>query len=140
MRVGVLCLILGYVLSQFYRAFLAVLTPALETDLGATATDLATASGLWFFVFAVMQIPVGAALDQVGPRITTTVLLAFGGAGGAFVFGVAQAPSHINIAMVLIGIGCSPILMASYYIFAKVYPPRVFATLAAAVILSLIHI
>ncbi|MDA9207757.1 MFS transporter [Octadecabacter sp.] len=134
MRVGVLCLVLGYVLSQFYRAFLAVLTPVLEADLGATSTDLATASGLWFIVFALMQIPVGAALDRVGPRITAAVLFAIGGAGGAFVFGVAQTPAHINVAMVLIGIGCSPILMASYYIFAKVYPPAAFATLAGVVI------
>ncbi len=134
MRVGVLCLVLGYVLSQFYRAFLAVLTPVLESDLGATSADLATASGLWFFIFALMQIPVGAALDRIGPRITAAVLFAFGGAGGAFVFGVAQTPAHINIAMVLIGIGCSPILMASYYIFAKVYPPAAFATLAGVVI------
>jgi predicted MFS family arabinose efflux permease len=36
--------------------------------------------------------------------------------------------------MVLIGIGCSPVLMASYYIFARVYSTRVFATLAGAVI------
>lgn len=134
MRIGVFCLVLGYVLSQFYRAFLAVLTPVLETDLGATPADLAVASGLWFFIFALMQIPVGAALDRIGPRVTAAVLFAFGGAGGALVFGLAQTPVHINIAMVLIGIGCSPILMASYYIFAKVYPPAVFATLAGVVI------
>ncbi len=134
MRFGVLCLVLGYVLSQFYRAFLAVLTPVLEADLGATAADLSVASGLWFFVFAVMQIPVGSALDRIGPRITAAVLFAIGGAGGAFVFGIAQSPVHIGVAMVLIGVGCSPILMASYYIFAKVYPPAVFATLAAVVV------
>lgn len=134
MRIGVFCLVLGYVLSQFYRAFLAVLTPALEVDLGASASDLALASGLWFFTFAVMQIPVGIALDKIGPRLTAAVLFFIGGAGGAFVFGLAQSPAHINVAMVLIGIGCSPILMSSYYIFAKVYPPAVFATLAAAVI------
>ena len=60
-----ICLVLGYVLSQFYRAFLAVLTPALEADLGATSGDLAFASGLWFLTFAIMQIPVGEALDRI---------------------------------------------------------------------------
>ena len=34
MRIGIATLILSYVLSQFYRAFLAVLTPVLEADLG----------------------------------------------------------------------------------------------------------
>lgn len=33
--------------------------------------------------------------------------------------------------MLLIGIGCSPVLMASYYIFAREFPPARFATLAA---------
>jgi predicted MFS family arabinose efflux permease len=36
--------------------------------------------------------------------------------------------------MALIGIGCSPVLMASYFIFARVYPAAVFATLAGATI------
>ncbi len=134
MRLGLIFLVVAYVLSQFYRAFLAVLTPVLEADIGATADDLATASGLWFLVFACMQIPVGWALDTVGPRRTAGVLLALGAAGGAFVFAGASSPAHISVAMVLIGIGCSPVLMSSYYIFAKVYSPAVFATLAGAVI------
>ena len=134
MRAGIVCLVLGYVLSQFYRAFLAVLTPVLKVELGATAADLAAASGLWFLAFALMQIPVGEALDRIGPRLTTAVLLGFGGAGGAAVFAMASGPLSIDIAMVLIGIGCSPVLMASYFIFARVFPPAVFGTLAGAVI------
>ena len=134
MRIGLICLVLGYVLSQFYRAFLAVLTPALEADLGATSADLSYASGLWFIVFAAMQIPVGEALDRIGPKITTVVLFALGGAGGALLFAVAQTPAHIAWAMALIGVGCSPVLMAAYYIFAKMYPAAMFSTLAGSMI------
>ncbi len=131
MRADLILLCLAYVLSQFFRAFLAVLTQVLEVDLGATAADLAFASGLWFLIFAAMQIPVGAALDRFGPRRTTAILLLFGGGGGAALFALATAPIHIAIAMALIGIGCSPVLMASYYIFARSYSPARFATLAA---------
>ncbi len=134
MRIGLICLVLGYVLSQFFRAFLAVLTPALEADLGATSADLSYASGLWFIIFAAMQIPVGEALDRIGPKLTTVILFALGGAGGALLFAVAQTPAHIASAMALIGIGCSPVLMASYYIFAKMYPAAMFSTLAGAMI------
>ncbi|AXQ92360.1 MFS transporter [Cereibacter azotoformans] len=134
MRAGIACLVLAYVLSQFYRAFLAVLTPVLKTELGATSEDLAAASGIWFLAFALMQFPVGWALDRVGPRLTSMVLLGAGGAGGALVFGMAQGPAAILAAMALIGIGCSPVLMASYYIFARSYSPAVFGTLAAAVV------
>lgn len=134
MRIGLVFLVLAYGLSQFYRAFLAVLTPALQTDLGATPADLALASGVWFLVFAAMQIPVGAALDRVGPRLTAVSLLALGGGGGAIAFALATTPMHITFAMGLIGVGCAPVLMASYYILARSFSPAVFATLAGAII------
>ncbi|WP_370204615.1 MFS transporter [Pararhodobacter marinus] len=134
MKLGISFLVLAYVLSQFYRAFLAVLSPLLSRDIGALPEDLALSSGLWFLTFALMQIPVGAALDRIGPRRISAWLLGVAGAGGALVFGLAQAPWHIHVAMILIGIGCSPVLMASYYIFGRMYPARVFATLAGAII------
>ena len=133
MRLGLAALILAYVLSQFYRAFLAVLTPVLAADLGATPESLASASGLWFLAFALMQIPVGEALDRFGPRRTASVLLAVGGVG-AGLFAAATGPGMINVAMILIGVGCAPVLMASYYIFARSFSPAVFGTLAGVVI------
>jgi predicted MFS family arabinose efflux permease len=36
--------------------------------------------------------------------------------------------------MGLIGVGCSPVLMGSYYIFARMYDPKFFASLAAIMI------
>ncbi|MCU9848336.1 MFS transporter [Defluviimonas sp. WL0024] len=134
MRAGLIFLVAGYVLSQFYRAFLAVLAPVLGAEIGAAPGDLALSSGIWFLVFAVMQMPVGAALDRIGPRLTASVLLGLGGGGGALVFALAQSPGAVHLAMALIGIGCSPVLMASYYIFARVYRPAVFGTLAGAII------
>ena len=134
MQTGLFMLALAYVLSQFFRAFLAVLTAPLEADLGIGPDVLATASGLWFLAFALMQIPVGWALDTVGPRRTAGWLLLIGGGGGAALFAVAQGPLYIHGAMLLIGIGCSPVLMASFYIFARSFPPARFATLAALMI------
>ncbi len=134
MKVGIAILVAAYGMSQFYRAFLAVLTPSLAADIGATADDLASASGVWFLMFAVMQIPVGAMLDRIGPKATVVLIFGIGGAGGALVFSLAQTPLHITIAMGLIGVGCAPVLMAAYYIFAKVYSPVVFATLGGATI------
>jgi sugar phosphate permease len=133
MRIGLASLVLAYVLSQFYRAFLAVLTPVLTTEIGASAESLATASGLWFLAFAVMQLPVGWALDKIGPRVTTAALLAVAALGAA-VFATATGPGAISLAMVLIGIGCSSVLMASYFIFARTYSPAVFGTLAGITI------
>lgn len=134
MKIGLFLLSLAYVLSQFYRAFLAVLSDVLRVDIGAGPDDLATASGLWFLAFAAMQIPVGWALDTLGPRRTASSLLLIGGGGGALIFALAQSPLHVNIAMLLIGIGCSPVLMASFFVFARVYSAAMFATLGSMMI------
>ncbi|ATX65774.1 MFS transporter [Roseinatronobacter bogoriensis] len=134
MKLGLFFLVVGYLLSQFYRSFLAVLAGLLQADVGVTADDLALSSGLWFLVFAAMQLPVGWALDRFGPRRTTAIMLGFGGTTGAVVFAVAQNALHLHLAMALLGIGCAPVLMASYYIFARSFPPAIFATLAGAVI------
>jgi predicted MFS family arabinose efflux permease len=134
MRAGIAFLVVAYILSQFYRAFLAVLAPALEADLGATTADLARASGLWFVAFALMQLPVGWALDTLGPRRTASIPVLLGAAGGAALFAAAQTPGMIVAAMVLIGIGCAPVLMSTYYIFARTLPAAIFGTLAGVTV------
>ncbi len=134
MKRGLIALLGAYVLSQFYRAFLPVLTPVLAVDIGATPDDLARASGLWFLAFAMMQIPVGAGLDRFGPRWTAAVLFIGGGAGGALAFSLATTPAHVMWAMALIGVGCSPVLMAAYFILARGFSAAVFGTLGGAMI------
>ena len=128
---GIAALAVAYVLSQFYRSFLAVLTPVLTAELGATKADLSLASGIYFLTFALAQFPVGVSLDRFGPRRTCAVLLTVGGAGGALVFSLAQSPSMVVAAMALIGIGCAPVLMASLFIFARIYTPARFAVLTS---------
>lgn len=130
MKRGLLLLSFGYVLSQFYRAFLAVLAPDLVADLGLTAADLSRASAFWFLGFALAQLPIGWALDHFGPRRTSGWLLGGAGGGGAALFAVATTSGQVDLAMALIGVGCGPVLMASYYIFARTYRPAIFATLA----------
>lgn len=118
---GLAALAMAYVLSQFYRSFLAVLTPVLGVEIGATNTDLSIASGAWFASFAAMQFVVGVGLDRYGPKRTAAILLALGGGGGALLFAIATQPWMVITAMALIGIGCSPVLMASVFIFAHRY-------------------
>ena len=134
MRLTLIVLALAYVLSQFFRAFLAVLATPLQTDIGASASELSEASGYWFLAFALMQLPVGWALDTLGPKRTTAVLMAFGAGGGSIVFSIATDPWQIQLAMAMIGIGCSPVLMASLYIIGRSFPPTSFATIGAFIL------
>lgn len=128
---GIVALAIGYVLSQFYRSFLAVLTPVLTAELGASKADLSEASGAFFLCFALSQFAIGVSLDRFGPRQTAGVLLAVCGGGGAFLFAVATQPWMVTVAMGLIGIGCAPVLMAALFIFARIYLPARFAVLAS---------
>lgn len=126
---GLAALAIAYVLSQFYRSFLAVLTPSLIAELGATKAQLSLASGAWFVAFALSQFIVGVSLDRYGPKRTAAVLLALGGGGGAVVFATATQPWMVTAAMTMIGIGCAPVLMASVFIFARTYSPARLAML-----------
>lgn len=128
---GLISLAIAYVLSQFYRSFLAVLTPQLSTELGADKGDLSLASGLWFIAFGLMQFVVGVGLDRYGPRRTAGVIFGVAATAGAIVFSTAQSPTAIVIAMTLFGIGCSPILMASLFIFAQRFDMRQFAVMTS---------
>lgn len=128
---GLIALALAYVFSQFYRSFLAVISPQLTADLGASAADLSRAAGLWFIAFALMQFAVGPALDRYGPRRTSAWLFGVAGGSGAFLFAAAQSPATIVWSMALIGIACSPVLMASLFIFARRFEPARFAVLVS---------
>lgn len=134
MTAGIAALVAAYVLSQFFRAFLAVLAPALSADLGAAPADLAAASGVLFLAFAAMQLPVGWALDRIGPRRTTAVLLALGGGGGAALLALARDAGDIAPALALLGVGGAPVLMAAYVVYARSFPAAAFGMLAGATI------
>lgn len=130
---GIAILAVTYVLSQFFRSFLAVLAPVLVAELGVGEAALATAAGVWFIAFALMQFPVGWALDRYGPRRTASVLL-LAAVAGAALFSLAEGPAAIITAMALIGIGCSAVLMAAFYILARRFPPRRFAMFASWIV------
>lgn len=127
---GIFALAVGYVFSQFYRAFLAVLTPFLSVDIGATKADFSVASGAWFISFALCQFAVGIWLDRHGPRWTVSSLFAVASVG-AFLFAAAWAPWMMVVAMVLMGIGCSALLMGAVFIIARDYPPSRMAVLSS---------
>ncbi|MCB1385256.1 MAG: MFS transporter [Nitratireductor sp.] len=129
---GIVTLLFSYLLSQFYRSFLAVLSPVLIEELGATSTDLSNAAAAWFIVFAAMQFPIGRWLDRTGPRKTAGLLLFFCGAGGIALFASAQSPFTLIVAMALIGAGCAPVLMAAFFLFARNFSEASFATLSAS--------
>ena len=51
----------GYFFSYFFRVVNAVVAPDLIAEIGLSATQLGLLSAVYFFTFAVFQIPLGSA-------------------------------------------------------------------------------
>lgn len=112
----------GHFLSALLRAVIATLAPELSSELHLGAADLGLLAGTYFLGFALMQLPLGAALDRIGPR---RVLLAFLSVAvlGCIAFAMARGFVALIIARLLIGIGVAACLMAPLTTFMRVLGP-----------------
>jgi sugar phosphate permease len=123
----------SFLLSQFYRASVAVITPNLVADLGLDTSDLSLISAAFFYAFAFMQIPVALYLDSIGPRISMTVLTLLAVAG-SLIFALGDSLSMLVIGRVLLGIGMACNLMGTLKLITLWFGPLRFATLSALVL------
>ncbi|MFH2131263.1 MAG: MFS transporter [bacterium] len=123
----------SFLLSQFYRASVAVITPNLVNDLGFDTSSLSLISAAFFYAFALMQIPVALYLDSIGPRISMTVLTLVAVAG-SLIFALGDSLSMMVIGRVLLGIGMACNLMGTLKLITLWFGPLRFATLSALVV------
>ncbi|MDP2007513.1 MAG: MFS transporter [Rubrivivax sp.] len=112
----------GYFLSALLRAVTATLAPVFSTELGLQAGDLGLLAGAYFFGFAVLQLPLGQALDRFGPRRALVALLAVAVLGCA-AFASATGFAALVAARVLIGAGMAASLMAPLTAFRQYLSP-----------------
>ncbi len=122
-----------FVLSQFYRASVAVISPNLIGDLDLDTSGLSLLSAAFFYAFALMQIPVGLFLDSIGPRIAMTALTLVAVAG-ALIFALGESLSALVAGRALLGIGMACNLMGTLKLITLWFGPLRFATLSALVI------
>ena len=120
----------AYVLSQFYRSFLAVIAPELAHELVLDPQALGNLQAFWILGFVATQFPVGWALDTLGPRRTVSLQM-LAAVIGALLFATAHSASALNIAMLLIGAGCGSIYMGAIYMFGRIAAPQRFALLCS---------
>lgn len=128
--VAALCL--GYVASQFYRTANAAIAPELMRELSISPQAMGAVTGVFFLFFAVMQVPTGVLLDRFGPRRVMSGLL-LSAVAGSLVFAGAEGAPGLGFGRALMGAGCAAGLMGSMVVFARWFPQRYFATLAALI-------
>ena len=121
-----------FVLSQFYRSSIAVITPDLIRDLSVSPSGLSLISAAFFYAFALTQIPISMYLDGIGPRIAMTAL-SLVAAAGALVFATGHSVDVLVAGRVLMGIGMACNLMGTLKLITLWFTPLRFATLSALV-------
>jgi predicted MFS family arabinose efflux permease len=116
----------------FYQFILrvspSVMGPDLMRDFHIDAYDLGWFSGLYYFSYSLLQIPIGIALDLYGPR---RVLLSAVGVSlaGTFLFSVADSMTQASIGRLLIGAGSACGFLGTIKIASSWFRPSLFAVL-----------
>jgi len=117
-----------YMVTQFLRNSVAVIAPNLANSVGLSAADLGLLSSIYFFTFALAQLPLGIALDRFGPRrvllICASIMIL-----GCLAFAAATSSAGLIGARILMGLGSSSAFMASLAIYSQRFRHDRFATL-----------
>jgi len=125
----------SYVLSFFHRTAPAAIAGELTRAFTISGTVLGTLAATYFYVYTVLQIPVGVLADTLGPRR----LLASGSivAGlGSLLFALAPTWGIAAAGRTLVGIGVSVAFIAILKVNAVWFPARRFATLNGVTMLA----
>ncbi|MFM0340082.1 MFS transporter [Paraburkholderia fungorum] len=107
---GLWALTFSYVLSQFFRSYIAVISSQLIGDFHFSPQMFGWFAGSFFFVFAIAQLPVGMMFDRYGVRGPTAILMGI----GTVCAGMLASTTSATVALVAqagIGLGCAPIFM-----------------------------
>ncbi|QLD51129.1 MFS transporter [Paraburkholderia fungorum] len=107
---GLWALTFSYVLSQFFRSYIAVISTQLIGDFHFSPQMFGWFAGSFFLVFAIAQLPVGLMFDRYGVRGPTAFLMAIG-AACAGVLSITTSATVALVAQAGIGLGCAPVFM-----------------------------
>jgi predicted MFS family arabinose efflux permease len=118
----------GYFVSYVYRSINAIIGPELAREFSLGPGGLGLLTGIFFFAFALFQLPLGVLLDRYGPRRVDAALLVIA-AGGGLWFAFAGSATELTLARALIGLGVSGGLMSCLAAFALWYPAERLATM-----------
>jgi len=122
-----------FFLSQFYRATSAVIASELMRDLCLTAENLGFLSSVFFYAFALIQIPMGATIDIFGAKRLILFLSSLG-IVGAIIFALANSFPVALTGRALMGVGMACALMGPYKLISIWFPSHAFATISGLIL------
>jgi len=120
--------LLSFVLSFFHRTAPAAIASELTRAFAINAATLGTLAATYFYVYTLLQIPVGVLADTMGPRRLLTGGSLIAGAG-SLAFALAPTWEIAAVGRMLVGVGTSVVFIAILKISAVWFPAERFATL-----------
>ena len=120
---------LFYLSGYYLRVSPAVMTTELMRSFQTNAAGLGTLSGIFFYLYVIMQVPTGVLVDSWGPRklLTWAGLLA---AAGTFLFGATNNFDLACLGRAIVGGATAVEWLVLLKIGAHWFPRRRFSTLA----------
>jgi MFS family permease len=122
---------LGNLVAVFLRSANAVIAPDLMRDIGLNAEQLGSMTSLYYVTFALMQLPLGAALDRYGSRMVIPLLM-IPTVIGCIVYAQATTFTGVAFGRLLIGIGTAGGLMGAVKTFGNWVPSSRLATMTTS--------
>ncbi|MGZ8272964.1 MAG: MFS transporter [Burkholderiaceae bacterium] len=119
----------SFVLSFFHRTAPAAIAGELTQAFAISGAVLGTLAATYFYVYTLLQIPVGVLADTLGPRKLLTGGSAIA-AVGSLLFALAPAWEIAAVGRTLVGIGVSVAFISILKVSAVWFPANRFATLA----------
>src|ERR1700755_572044 len=106
-RVALALLVVAGVVNYIDRATLAVANPLIRNDLGLSIADMGYLLSAFLWAYAFAQLPTGAMVDKLGPRLLLTLGLSLWSLA-QLLGGLVQGFGQFFGARILLGIGEAP--------------------------------
>jgi sugar phosphate permease len=119
---------MGYVLVYFHRQCTAVLAVDLMRDLKTDGTVMGLFGSLYFYPYALMQLPAGLLSDSIGARRTITIFFVIAVAGSV-ILGAAPDINWAIVGRLLVGIGVAMLFIPTLKVLSQWFRADEFATM-----------
>jgi len=118
-----------YFFSIFQRVGIAVIALDIMNEFGIDTSLVGLMSSMYFFPYAIAQIPTGVMLDRIGIR-RTVLYLSIIACIGTLIFSFSNSVYALGLGRALVGFGVGGYYVSSLKAIAVWFKPQRFATLA----------
>ena len=125
----------AFMTAYFHRTATGIMADSLMRDFALTsASELGVLSSIYFYIYAVMQMPAGILADVYGPRRTVSISM-IAAAAGAVIFGSASGMGGIYLGRILVTAGVSVIYVCIVKVYVEWFRSREFGTMSGIIVI-----